>query len=173
MKLKYLFLFFTISIFTSSTCDKVSSPSKTNTYEVCDEIVNAAQNYWIINKDSIYAPDLKHYCDISFVKEFKDAFSSNKDCHNSITLQEMKLLLGEPGRITPGISIFKIYGFTLASVIDTNKTYQTIFYECVTNKESRFDVSGKKRETQKYYFLFEKETGRYVKCLPMRGETPF
>ncbi len=174
MKLKYLLLFFISSLLISNTCDKVSSQSKSKTYKICDELVDAAHSYWITNKDSTYAPVLIHYCDISFVEAFKDAFSSNKDCRNSITLQEIKLLLGEPDKSTPGVGgIFNIYGARLATKVDTNKTYQTILYECVTNKKSRFDRSGKKYQTQKYHFLFEQETGKYVLSLPMMGETPF
>lgn len=173
MKLKYLLLLFTISLFTSSTCDKVSLTSEPNTHKLCDEIVNAAQDYWITNKDSTYAPDLQHYCDILFVEAFKDAFF-NKDFRDSITFQEIKLLLGEPDKTTLKVGgIFNIYGAKLATRIDTNKTYQTVFYECVTNKQSHFDVSGKKLQTQKYHFLFEQKTGKYVLCFPMRGPHHF
>lgn len=158
MKLKYLLLFFISSLLISNTCDKVSSQSKSKTYKICDELADAAHSYWITNKDSTYAPVLIHYCDISFVEAFKDAFSSNKDCRNSITLQEIKLLLGEPDKSTPGVGgIFNIYGARLATKVDTNKTYPTTLYECVTNKKSRFDRSGKNTKPRNITFYLSKK----------------
>lgn len=159
---------------TSSTCDKVSSPSKTNSYEVCDEITDAAQKYWVTNKDSLHAPNYIHYCDMKFIHAYKEAFKANKACSQNRTISGIKQVLGEPDKITPGVGgIFSILGKQYHTYLESNEKYETAFYECVTNIKTLTNRNNTTYRTQKYYFLIEKETGKHVRTIPMQGLTKY
>lgn len=170
--LKYLLLFFTI-IMLSSTCDKVSSRSE-GSNEICDEIVDAAQKYWVTNKDSIHSPNYMHYCDFKFINTYKEAFKANTNCSKNRTISGIIQVFGEPDKITPGVGgVFRIIGQKYHTYLENDSNYETVLYECVTNKE-RIGSSGRiVYLTQKYHFLIEKETGKHVVTIPIKGLTKY
>ncbi len=171
MKYKPYFLLLSILPLMAATCKNNTIIREEIDMVMCDGIQTAVKAYWILDISGAYAPDYVYYCDMIFVEAFEQAFSEDKSCKETLRLDEMKNVFGEPTTITSGVdATFNLFGPQLRTMVDETKAYQTVVYECVTNAKSG-EVNGICPSiTRRYYFLFE-ETGSLVCVVPMQGTT--
>lgn len=140
---------------------------------ICPGILETLDAHWVYDDNGPYAPEYTYYCDRTIAESLEQVFKEEEDCRKTLSLNDMKIVFGEPSEITPGVhGLFNILGARLGEIVDSDKTYQTILYECVTNVQIGGQIDYCSNRTRKLYFLFEVETGELAATLlRMMGST--